>query len=95
MRGVVQRTRRQLTRDAHQRRNARQIDSLRELAQTAAARLIDAFASARTVDLVSAFALPFPVEIISAMQYDRLSVARRVKPRSREVRPSRSLRYRP
>jgi cytochrome P450 len=47
--------------------NARQVDSLRELARTTAERLIDGFADARTVDLVPAFAWPYPVEIISAM----------------------------
>jgi cytochrome P450 len=49
--------------------NARQIESMRELAQATAHRLIDGFAThaQRTVDLVSAYALPFPVEIISGM----------------------------
>jgi cytochrome P450 len=65
--------------------NAPQIESLHELAQATAHRLIDGFAarSQRTVDLVSAYALPFPVEIISAMmnvpreQNARLAVALR------------------
>jgi cytochrome P450 len=44
--------------------NARQIDSMRELAMSNAQRLIDRFESLGSVDLVSAFATPFPIEII-------------------------------
>jgi cytochrome P450 len=46
---------------------ASQIDSMRGLAYTTAHRLIDEFEEQDTVDLVSAYAQPFPVEIINAM----------------------------
>ncbi|CAB3759880.1 cytochrome P450 [Paraburkholderia humisilvae] len=47
--------------------NARQIESMRDIAHSTAQRLIDDFANRRSVDLVSAYARPFPIEIICRM----------------------------
>jgi cytochrome P450 len=49
--------------------NARQIERLRDVAQATAHRLIDSFASGSqdTADLMSAYAQPLPIEIISGM----------------------------
>ncbi|MFC0400838.1 cytochrome P450 [Paraburkholderia rhizosphaerae] len=47
--------------------NARQIESMRNIAEASAQRLIDRFAGSGSVDLVSAYARPFPIEIISRM----------------------------
>jgi cytochrome P450 len=47
--------------------NMRQIESMRETAQTTAHRLIDGFESRGTADLTAEFAFPLPVEIICGM----------------------------
>ena len=44
--------------------NARQIDLLRDISQSAADELIDAFEASRSIDLVSEFASPMPIRII-------------------------------
>lgn len=47
--------------------NSRQIESMREVAQTIAHRLIDGFESRGTADLTAEYAFPLPVEIICGM----------------------------
>ncbi|WP_055324401.1 cytochrome P450 [Ralstonia solanacearum] len=47
--------------------NARQIESMRELATVTAHQLIDAFEQKRSADLVAEFAFPLPVRIICQM----------------------------
>ncbi|MBT1539693.1 cytochrome P450 [Ralstonia solanacearum] len=47
--------------------NARQIESMRELATVTAHQLIDAFEQKRSADLVAEFAFPLPVRIICRM----------------------------
>jgi cytochrome P450 len=44
--------------------NARQVEKLREIAETTANQLIDVFRADEEVDLVSTYALPFPIQII-------------------------------
>jgi cytochrome P450 len=47
--------------------NARQVESMREVAQTITHRLIDAFESRGTADLTAEYAFPLPIEIICGM----------------------------
>ncbi|CAB3760082.1 cytochrome P450 [Paraburkholderia solisilvae] len=47
--------------------NARQIETLRDIAQASAQRLIDRFESGGTADIMSVYAKQFPIEIICRM----------------------------
>jgi cytochrome P450 len=47
--------------------NARQVESMRDIAHTSAHRLIDRFESDGSVDIMAAYAMPFPIEIICRM----------------------------
>jgi cytochrome P450 len=47
--------------------NARQIETLRDIAQASAQRLIDRFESSGTADIMAVYAKPFPIEIICRM----------------------------
>ncbi|MDQ7978010.1 cytochrome P450 [Paraburkholderia sp. SARCC-3016] len=47
--------------------NARQIESMRDIARTSAQRLIDRFENDGSVDIMAAYAMPFPIEMICRM----------------------------
>jgi cytochrome P450 len=47
--------------------NARQIETMRDIARASAHRLIDRFESDGSVDIMAAYAMPFPIEIICRM----------------------------
>jgi cytochrome P450 len=65
--------------------NARQIEAIRDIAQTTANRLIDTFVGDETVELIEQYALPLPVEIICGMLDVPVEDASKIADATREV----------